>query len=158
MAGLEATFGVPVIEAYGMTEAAHQMASNPLPPRVRKPGSVGPAVGTDIAVMDPSGRVLPNGDTGEIVIRGANVTSGYESIAADAAASFADGWFRTGDEGHLDADGYVHISGRLKEIINKGGEKIRRARSTMSFSPIHRSRRRSRSRFPIRGLERTSAP
>jgi acyl-CoA synthetase (AMP-forming)/AMP-acid ligase II len=125
MAVLEELFGVPVIESYGMTEAAHQMASNPLPPRARKPGSVGPAAGPEVAIMDPlSPTLLPRGAIGEIVIRGANVTSGYLNNAAANASSFAEGWFRTGDQGYLDTDGYVFISGRLKEMINRGGEKI----------------------------------
>lgn len=121
---LERTFGVPVIEAYGMTEAAHQMASNPLPPSVRKPGSVGRAAGPEVAIMDGAGTLLPTGETGEVVIRGANVTAGYLGNPAANAASFTNGWFRTGDQGHLDADGYLFLTGRLKEIINRGGEKI----------------------------------
>ncbi len=126
MEALEATFHAPVIEAYGMTEAAHQMASNPLPPLARKPGSVGLATGTEIATMDASGRLLPTGAAGEIVIRGANVTRGYETGTSSAAGTttVGEGWFRTGDEGRLDADGYLYLSGRLKEIINRGGEKI----------------------------------
>lgn len=124
IAELERVFGVPVIEAYGMTEAAHQMACNPLPPRPRKPGSVGPAAGPDIAIMDESGHLLAVGTTGEVVIRGPNVTAGYENNADANAAAFANGWFRTGDEGYLDADGYLFLTGRLKEIINRGGEKI----------------------------------
>jgi oxalate---CoA ligase len=123
-AELETLLDAPVVEAYGMTEAAHQMASNPLPPQARKPGSVGPAAGPDVAVMDTSGALLPVGATGEIVIRGANVTRGYLDNPEANAAAFADGWFRTGDEGVLDADGYLTITGRLKEMINRGGEKI----------------------------------
>jgi acyl-CoA synthetase (AMP-forming)/AMP-acid ligase II len=121
---LERTFGVPVIEAYGMTEAAHQMASNPLPPSARKPGSVGRAAGPEVAIMDGAGTLLPSGETGEVVIRGANVTAGYLGNPAANAASFTNGWFRTGDQGHLDTDGYLFLTGRLKEIINRGGEKI----------------------------------
>jgi len=123
MAELEARFGVPVIEAYGMTEASHQMACNPLPPGVRKPGSVGVATGTEIAIMEVSGvRLLTQGEVGEIVVRGPNVMHGYANQVADHA--FTDGWFRTGDMGRLDADGYLFIEGRIKEIINRGGEKI----------------------------------
>ena len=107
-----------------MTEAAHQMASNPLPPRDRKPGSVGLPAGPDIAVMAPDGRILPSGETGEIVIRGQNVTGGYEDNPAANAEAFRDGWFRTGDQGWIDADGYLRLTGRLKELINRGGEKI----------------------------------
>nr|MBA2626925.1 AMP-binding protein [Gemmatimonadales bacterium] len=121
---LEQAFRVPVIEAYGMTEAAHQMASNPLPPGERKPGSVGVAAGPDVAVMDDAGALLAAGATGEIVVRGANVTTGYRHNDAANAAAFTNGWFRTGDQGHLDGDGYLYLTGRLKEIINRGGEKI----------------------------------
>ena len=121
---LEAVFDVPVIEAYGMTEAAHQMASNSLPPGDRCPGSVGLAAGPEVAVMDASGRLLPSGSVGEIVVRGPNVFDGYENRPDANAGSFVDGWFRTGDQGVIDADGYITITGRLKEIINRGGEKI----------------------------------
>ncbi|MCY3920583.1 MAG: acyl--CoA ligase [Chloroflexi bacterium] len=124
MAELEETFGAPVIESYGMTEAAHQMTSNPLPPRPRKPGSVGLPAGPDVAVMDEAGALLPPGATGEIVIRGPNVTSGYARNPAANADAYRDGWFRTGDQGLFDDDGYLRITGRLKEIINRGGEKI----------------------------------
>jgi acyl-CoA synthetase (AMP-forming)/AMP-acid ligase II len=124
MTALEETFGVPVLEAYGMTEAAHQMASNPLPPKPRYPGSVGIAAGPDVAVMDAVGRLLPAGETGEVVIRGPNVTSGYENNPSANAGAFADGWFRTGDQGVIDAAGYLRLTGRLKEIINRAGEKV----------------------------------
>ena len=124
MAGLEAAFGVPVIESYGMTEAAHQMASNPLPPRTRKPGSVGLAAGPEVAIIDEAGETLASGRTGEVAIRGANVTSGYVNNPAANATAFCNGWLRTGDQGYLDAEGYLFITGRLKELINRGGEKI----------------------------------
>nr|WP_245450713.1 acyl--CoA ligase [Pseudaminobacter arsenicus] len=124
MAELEATFRCPVIEAYGMTEAAHQMASNQLPPGKRKPGSVGPAAGPEIAVMAADGRLLGPGETGEVVIRGPNVTAGYEKNPDANLAAFAHGWFHTGDQGVLDDDRYLRVTGRLKEIINRGGEKI----------------------------------
>ena len=125
MAELEETFGVPVIESYAMTEAAHQMTSNPLPPAARKPGTVGIAAGPEVSVMDESGpRLLPVGDVGEIVIRGPNVSDGYENNPAANAEAFTNGWFRTGDQGVMDDEGYVTITGRLKEIINRGGEKI----------------------------------
>ena len=124
MADLEAAFGAPVIESYGMTEAAHQMTSNPLPPRPRKPGSVGVAAGPDVAIMDAAGALLPAGATGEIVIRGPNVTTGYARNSEANATAYHDGWFRTGDQGLFDGDGYLRITGRLKEIINRGGEKI----------------------------------
>jgi acyl-CoA synthetase (AMP-forming)/AMP-acid ligase II/acyl carrier protein len=124
MTDLETALGVPVVEAYGMTEAAHQMASNPLPPRVRKPGSVGLPTGPQVRIMDDAGAFLPAGSTGEIVIRGSNLTPGYDHNPAANQSSFRDGWFRTGDQGHLDSDGYLFLSGRTKEIINRGGEKI----------------------------------
>ena len=124
MAEMEKVFDTPVIEAYGMTEASHQMASNPLPPGDRKAGSVGVAAGPEIAIMDEAGNLLPPGKTGEIVIRGSNVTHGYENNPSANQSSFTSGWFRTGDQGVLDAEGYLSITGRIKEIINRGGEKI----------------------------------
>ncbi|HEV7439278.1 MAG TPA: acyl--CoA ligase [Methylobacterium sp.] len=125
MTALEEAFGAPVIEAYGMTEAAHQMASNPLPPRPHYPGCVGLAAGPEIAVVDHDGEPLAPGETGEIVIRGDNVMAGYENNAAANAEAFTrQGWFRTGDQGSLSPEGYLTITGRLKEIINRGGEKI----------------------------------
>ena len=124
MAELEEVFGAPVIEAYGMTEAAHQMTSNPLPPRARKPGAVGIAAGPEIAIMDDDNTILPQGALGEVVIRGPNVTPGYDNNPAANARAFTDGWFRTGDQGRLDEEGYLFLTGRLKEQINRGGEKI----------------------------------
>jgi acyl-CoA synthetase (AMP-forming)/AMP-acid ligase II len=121
---LEEVFQAPVIESYGMTEASHQMASNPLPPRPRKPGTVGIAAGPEVAIMDTAGKLLGANATGEIVIRGPNVTRGYENNPKANAEAFTDGWFRTGDQGVMDAQGYLSITGRLKEIINRGGEKI----------------------------------
>ena len=121
---LEAMFGAPVIEAYGMTEAAHQMTSNPLPPGQRRPGSVGLPAGPEVAIMDTDGGLLPGGDNGEVVIRGANVTPGYDRNPQASAAAFRSGWFRTGDQGRLDHDGYLYLTGRLKEIVNRGGEKV----------------------------------
>jgi acyl-CoA synthetase (AMP-forming)/AMP-acid ligase II/acyl carrier protein len=123
-AQLEEIFSVPVIEAYGMTEAAHQIASNPLPPRIRKPGTVGPAAGPSIAILDANGNDVGRGVRGEIAIKGPNVTPGYARNPAANANAFRDGWLRTGDEGALDDDGYLTILGRLKEMINRGGEKI----------------------------------
>ncbi|MCW3477005.1 acyl--CoA ligase [Limobrevibacterium gyesilva] len=124
MTALEETFGVPVIEAYGMTEASHQMASNPLPPRPHHAGSVGLAAGPEIAIMDDDGTILPPGGLGEVVIRGRNVTAGYENNPDANAKAFTNGWFRTGDQGTLDEAGYLRLTGRLKEIINRGGEKV----------------------------------
>jgi acyl-CoA synthetase (AMP-forming)/AMP-acid ligase II len=124
MHDLEAAFGAPVLEAYGMTEAAHQMSSNPLPPAARLPGSVGRGTDVKISIMDGEGRHLPTGERGEVVIQGPNVVSGYENNPEANATSFTDGWFRTGDQGVLDDNGYLTLTGRLKEMINRGGEKI----------------------------------
>jgi acyl-CoA synthetase (AMP-forming)/AMP-acid ligase II len=124
MADLESTFGAPMIEAYGMTEASHQMACNPLPPGERKPGSVGRGTGIELAIMDEAGALQPSGTVGEVVIQGGNVTAGYENNAEANAGAFTGDWFRTGDQGYLDSDGYLFLTGRLKEIINRGGEKV----------------------------------
>lgn len=124
MEALETRLNVPVIEAYGMTEAAHQMASNPLPPARRQPGSVGKAAGPEVAIMDELGNLVPQGTIGEVVIRGNNVISGYENNSEANAKAFTNGWFRTGDRGYFDANCYLYLQGRLKEIINRGGEKI----------------------------------
>jgi acyl-CoA synthetase (AMP-forming)/AMP-acid ligase II len=122
-------FGAPVIEAYGMTEATHQMCSNPLPPRSQKPGSVGIAAGPQVRIADEAlDKLLDHGATGEVVISGPNVTPGYEGNPKANESSFfmVDGqrWFRTGDQGAFDSEGYLCLTGRLKEIINRGGEKI----------------------------------
>ena len=117
-------FQTPVIEAYGMTEATHQMASNPLPPAIQKPGLVGMPAGPEICIMNDKNEKLIQGEIGEICIKGDNVTNGYENNPEANKQSFVNDWFRTGDEGFFDEDGYLKISGRLKEIINKGGEKI----------------------------------
>jgi acyl-CoA synthetase (AMP-forming)/AMP-acid ligase II len=124
MMEMEKIYGVPVIESYGMTEASHQMASNPLPPRERKPGSVGLAAGPEVAILDEEWKELPRGEVGEVAIRGPNVTPGYEANPEANAKSFRDGWFRTGDQGVLDEEGYLRLTGRLKEQINRGGEKF----------------------------------
>jgi acyl-CoA synthetase (AMP-forming)/AMP-acid ligase II/acyl carrier protein len=121
---LEEAFDAPVIEAYGMTEAAHQMASNPLPPSARKAGSVGLPAGPQIAVLDERGRPAGPEQRGEIVIRGPNVTQGYLANPSANSESFVEGWFRTGDQGYFDEEGYLFLTGRLKEIVNRGGEKI----------------------------------
>ena len=117
-------FQTPVIEAYGMTEATHQMTSNPLPPAIQKPGLVGMPAGPEICIMNDKNEKVPQGEIGEICIKGDNVTNGYENNPEANKQSFVNDWFRTGDEGFFDEDGYLKISGRLKEIINKGGEKI----------------------------------
>lgn len=124
MARMEARFGVPVLEAYGMTEASHQMTSNPLPPGARVPGSVGPGTGVEIAILDDAGRRHEPGSTGEVAIRGPNVIDGYEDNPEANAASFTSGWFRTGDLGTMGGDGYLTLLGRIKELINRAGEKI----------------------------------
>ena len=121
---LESRFGAPVLEAYGMTEASHQMASNPLPPADRRAGTVGIGTGVRIGIMDDSGGLVPQGGAGEVVIQGPNVIDGYANNPEANEASFIDGWFRTGDQGTLDPDGYLSLIGRLKEMINRGGEKI----------------------------------
>lgn len=125
MEQLQQTFGAPVIEAYGMTEAAHQMCCNPLDRQ--KPGSVGVKAGPLVRIAAETENRLVDG-TGEVVISGPNVTPGYENNPGANAQNFfeADGrrWFRTGDQGMLDADGFLHLTGRLKEIINRGGEKV----------------------------------
>lgn len=122
---LEATFGVPVIEAYGMTEAAHQMASNPLPPAPRKAGSVGLPAGPDISILAQDGVMTTEPDVeGEVVIRGDNVMAGYVAHPEANREAFVQGWFHTGDLGRFDKEGYLFLSGRLKEMINRGGEKI----------------------------------
>ena len=121
---LNEVFGCPVIEAYGMTEAAHQMTSNPLELGKQKAGCVGIVTSPEVCIMDSSGNQLSPGQEGEVCIRGENVTPGYENNDAANASSFTNGWFRTGDQGLFDQDGYLKITGRLKEIINRGGEKI----------------------------------
>ncbi len=121
---IEDAFGAPLVEAYGMTEAAHQMSSNLLPPRQRKPGSVGVATGTRISVLDGEGNQLGTNQRGEIAIQGPNVFRGYENNSEANARAFVNGWFRTGDEGLLDEDSYLHLTGRIKDIIIRGGENI----------------------------------
>ncbi len=119
----EARLGVPMIEAYGMTEAGHQMTSNPLPPAARLPGSVGVPAGAEVRIVDAAGADVPPGATGEVAIRGPGVTPGYLNNDRANAEAFFDGWFRTGDEGALE-DGYLRLRGRLKELIIRGGENI----------------------------------
>ncbi|KAF2740664.1 acetyl-CoA synthetase-like protein [Polyplosphaeria fusca] len=122
---LEKALNAPVLEAYAMTEAAHQMTSNPLPPGKRMPGSVGIGQGVEVKILDQEGKEVPQGKEAEICIRGENVTKGYLNNPSANASSFTkEGFFRTGDQGKMDADGYVIITGRIKELINKGGEKI----------------------------------
>ena len=126
MEKLEHVFGAPVLEAYGMTEASHQIASNPLPPGVRRAQSVGLGTGVKISIMDTHGHHshLGMGHAGEVVIQGPSIIDGYESNPEANATSFVDGWFRTGDQGIIDPDGYLRLLARLKDLINRGGEKI----------------------------------
>ena len=126
MERLEHVFGAPVLEAYGMTEASHQIASNPLPPAARRAESVGLGTGVRINIMDTHGhhKHLGPGHAGEVVIQGPSVIDAYENNPEANASSFVDGWFRTGDQGIIDSDGYLRLLARLKELINRGGEKI----------------------------------
>ncbi len=123
-ADMETVFGVPVVEAYGMTEASHQIAINPLPPSRRRPGSVGHPTGVQVRILPPEQADTADNSRGEIAIRGKSITRGYDANPVANQEAFADGWFRTGDEGCLDDEGYLYITGRLKEMINRGGEKI----------------------------------
>jgi len=124
MEGYEATFGAPILQAFGMTEAAHQALSNPLPPRERRPGSVGLPTGVGVTILDDDGRELARGKEGELALKGANVTKGYLNNPEATREAFTNGWFRTGDLARMDEDGYVSLLGRIKELINRGGEKI----------------------------------
>lgn len=121
---LEATLNAPVVESYSMTEASHMMTTNPLPPKVRKPGSVGYGFGVEVGIMDNEGNLLSQGSLGEVVVKAPNVIDGYENNPEANATAFVNGWFRTGDQGKLDTDGYLYLTGRIKELINRGGEKF----------------------------------
>ncbi|XP_057481116.1 probable CoA ligase CCL9 [Actinidia eriantha] len=122
---LEEAFGAPVLEAYAMTEATHLMSSNPLPDHgPHKPGSVGRPVGQEMAILDENGVHQEAGKSGEVCIRGPNVTKGYKNNPEANKSGFRFGWFHTGDLGFLDPEGYLHLVGRIKELINRGGEKI----------------------------------
>ena len=124
-AAMIATFQAPLISAYGMTEASHQVSSNPLPIHgSNKTSSVGLPTGVEIRIVAEDGKDAATGSIGEIWVRGATVTTGYLNNPEANSASFVDGWFRSGDLGSRDADGYLFLRGRLKEIINRGGEKI----------------------------------
>lgn len=153
---LENRFKVPVVEAYGMTEASHQMSINPLPPAVRKPGSVGKPTGVAVAVLDGQGNRLPPGVSGEVAIRGTTVTSGYAGNPEANRQNFTGGWFRTGDQGYLDEDGYLFLTGRIKEIINREEKRSHPGRSMKSCSRIRRWPRPSPSPSLIRSWGRTS--
>ncbi|MGB3612157.1 MAG: acyl--CoA ligase [Elainellaceae cyanobacterium] len=121
---LEATFKAPVLEAYSMSEASHQMTSNPMPPAEHKAGTVGKGFGVEVNIMDDGGNLVEQGGLGEVVVKGANVFDGYEGNPTANKTAFTNGWFRTGDQGVLDRDGYLSLTGRIKELINRGGEKI----------------------------------
>ena len=149
---LREVFAAPVLESYGMTEAAQQICATPPPPGTAKSGSVGPAAGPEVAILDDDGNRVSDGDIGEVAIRGDNVHAGYAANeAANAAAFTADGWFRTGDRGRLDRDGFLFLEGRIKEIINRGGEKLSpgeienallahpRVREAVAFAVPHRT-------------------
>jgi acyl-CoA synthetase (AMP-forming)/AMP-acid ligase II len=120
---MESILGAPVIESYSMTEAAHMMATNPLPPKTRKPGTVGYGFGVEIGIMDEAGKLLSEETLGEVVVKGANVIDGYENNPDANGTAFVNGWFRTGDQGIIE-EGYLRLTGRIKELINRGGEKI----------------------------------
>lgn len=121
---METMLNAPVLESYSMTETALLMTTNPLPPKVRKPGTVGYGFGVEVGIMDEDGNLLPQGSLGEVVVKGPNVIDGYENNPKANATAFVNDWFRTGDQGKLDSDGYLRITGRIKELINRGGEKI----------------------------------
>jgi acyl-CoA synthetase (AMP-forming)/AMP-acid ligase II len=121
---LEKAFNVPLIERYGMTETNGTVTSNPMPPGKRKPGTVGVAEENEVRIMDQDGNFLAQGEAGEIVVRGPCVFGGYDNDPEANADAFFDGWFRTGDEGVFDEDGYLTLTGRIKEVINRGGEKV----------------------------------
>ena len=124
MERIEQVFNAPVLESYSMSEASHMMTSNPLPPKAHKPGSVGYGLGVEVGIMNESGELLEKGNLGEVVVKGPNVFDGYENNPEANATAFVNGWFRTGDQGVLDDEGYLSLTGRLKELINRGGEKI----------------------------------
>src|SRR5439155_587563 len=126
MQKLEHVFGAPVLEACGMTEDCHQIASNPLHRAARRAESVGLGTGVQISIIDIHGhqKHLGKGHAGEVVIKGPNVIDGYENNAEANLSSFVDGWFRTGDQGIIDDDGHLRLLARIKELINRGGEKI----------------------------------
>ena len=121
----EDAFGITIIETMGLTETAAQILSNPLPPGTRKIGSPGIAFGNELCIADSSQNALPPETEGEVLVRGPNVMQYYlKNEEATAQAITRDGWLRTGDLGRMDRDGYVYITGRLKELIIKGGENI----------------------------------
>ena len=120
----EARFSIPIVETMGLTETAAQILSNPLPPGIRRVGSPGIPYGCDVEIQDADGCTVPPGDDGEIVVRGPNLMLEYLKDPEATAAAFRDGWLRTGDIARMDTDGYVFVTGRLKELIIKGGENV----------------------------------
>ncbi|MBV1903158.1 MAG: non-ribosomal peptide synthetase, partial [Marinosulfonomonas sp.] len=124
MKDLEKLFDVPVIQTFGMTEASPLITSTRLAPHQRKPNSVGSSCGTELAILDTGSGIIAKGKVGEVAIKGANVFTGYEGDESANSASFRNGWFITGDRGYLDEDGDLFLTGRTKDMINRGGEKI----------------------------------
>jgi acyl-CoA synthetase (AMP-forming)/AMP-acid ligase II len=124
MREFEERVGVPLVEAFSMTEASHQMTTNPLPPGTRRPSTVGLPAGTEIAIVGDDWQPVPPGQHGEVTVRGAGVVDGYRDNPEANAASFRASWFRTGDQGYLSKDGHLSLVGRIRELINRGGEKI----------------------------------
>ena len=121
----EKRFGIPIIETMGLTETGSQITTNPMPPGQRKIGSPGKAYGNQIMIADDQFEALPTGETGEILVKGDNVMQGYFKQPEETHKTIlGNGWLRTGDLGYLDTDGYVFVSGRIKELIIKGGENI----------------------------------
>ncbi len=133
---LEEVFHTQVVETYGATEVSGHITCQPLPSRPRKTGAVGMAAGPEVTIMDAWGTLLPAGETGEVVVRGASLMQGYDNDPMANQSAFTSGWFRTGDQGYVDADGYLFITGRLKEIINRGGEKIAPNRGGEKIAPL----------------------
>ena len=156
MAKMEAVFGAPVLEAYGMTEASHQMCSNPQPPAARKPGSVGPGTGVKVSIMDGKGNHLNSGERGEVVIQGPNVVDGYENNPEANAASFTNGWFRTGDQGILDAERICDAHRPPQGADQPRRRKSRSARNRRSVAEPSLSGRSRRLRRPSPHLGRRS--
>ena len=160
----EATCGVSVLETYGMTETASQIAANPLDPARRRVGSVGHPVDIELRVIDEDGRCVPPGSCGEILVRGRRVISAYWSRERGGTypAVGPDGWLATGDLGHSDSDGFVHLAGRADDVINRSGEKLHPRRWRTSSSPTRRSRRRpssaDRTRSWVKNRSRSSSP
>ncbi len=123
LADLERALRVPVLEGYGMTEAG-MVTSNALPPQKRKTGSVGQSAGVEVAIIDKAEGLLPAGCEGQIAVRGPAVIRGYRNDAKADQNAFRGGWLLTGDIGYLDDEDFLFVTGRIKDIINRGGEKV----------------------------------